>query len=136
MIADLENTLTHELGHVQGLAHNCWDHITDTPPIDNLGNPIPDCNSSLPASIVMATMYPYARTPGETSKRNLTGDDVQGVCDVYPPTGTPPACFQAVRSGCAYAGGPCGNLPQASGALLTLLTLLLLPMLGRARARR
>ncbi|HZS41623.1 MAG TPA: hypothetical protein VFF06_32560 [Polyangia bacterium] len=138
IIADLENTLTHELGHVQGLAHNCWDHLTDAPPLDNLGNPIPDCNSTLPASITGATMYPYARMPGETSKRNLTNDDVQGVCDVYPPTGTPPACFINVRSGCAAAGAgarsPCGNLPQAIAPLVLLLIAAL--GLGRARARR
>jgi hypothetical protein len=36
-IADLENTLTHELGHVQGLAHTCWDHIKESAPLDDKG---------------------------------------------------------------------------------------------------
>jgi hypothetical protein len=132
-IADLENTLTHELGHVQGLAHNCWDHVTATPPLDNLGNPILDCGSTLPASITMATMFPYARS-GEISKRNLSSDDVQGVCEVYPPTGTPPACFLNVRSGCAVANGgarPCGNLPQALPLLLLAIAAL---AIARGRA--
>src|SRR4051812_10714575 len=79
-LADLENTLTHELGHVQGLAHTCWDHITPQPPLDNLGNPIPDCNDpDLPLGVTETTMFPYASMPGETSKRNLSPDDVDGV---------------------------------------------------------
>ena len=53
VLVNLINTLTHELGHVQGLAHTCWDHLTATPPLDNTGTPIPDCNDpDLPASIV------------------------------------------------------------------------------------
>jgi hypothetical protein len=105
-IADLENTLTHELGHVQGLAHTCWDHLTDTPPVDNLGNPIPDCNGTLPDSILMTTMYPYSLVQGETSKRNVSQDDVDGICDVYPSTDPPKACFQKVTGGCSVARTP------------------------------
>jgi hypothetical protein len=134
VIADLENTLTHELGHVQGLAHTCWDHVTDTPPLDNLGDPIPDCNSVLPASILDTTMYPYALTPGETSKRNLSPDDVAGVCDVYPSTGTPPACFLHVSSGIGCSIGRAAPPTPSSAALLLLLLAAL--VLGRARSRR
>ena len=125
MLADLENTLTHELGHVQGLAHTCWDHITDTPPLDNLGNPIPDCNDpDLPASITDTTMYPYASMPGETSKRNLSADDVAGVCDVYQPLAGKLACYPEIDGGCSAAPAsrrsrwPLGGLALGALALV------------------
>ena len=57
---DLQNVLTHEVGHLIGFDHT------------------PDLESTM-----------YAATPiGETSKRDLTLDDQQGVCDVYPTEST------------------------------------------------
>ena len=53
---DLENTLTHELGHVLGL-----DHSTDGE----------------------ATMFPSA-PEADTSKRSLGDDDIAAICTVYP----------------------------------------------------
>jgi hypothetical protein len=109
-IADLENTLTHELGHVQGLGHTCWDHVKDTPPLDDQGHPIPDCNDTdLPESILATTMYPYPLMDGETSKRHLSQDDVNGVCQVYPNTVAPPACHQEMDGGCSV--GARASLP-------------------------
>jgi hypothetical protein len=105
-IADLENTLTHELGHVQGLAHTCWDHVTPTPPLDNHGNPIPDCNGDVSPDIIATTMYPYASMPGETTKRSLTDDDVHGVCDVYAPLVAHLGCYPEVDGGCSAAAAP------------------------------
>lgn len=55
-LVDLENVLTHELGHYLGLAHS-----TD----------------------LDATMYASA-APGETTKRDLADDDVAGICEIYP----------------------------------------------------
>jgi hypothetical protein len=104
-LADLENTLTHELGHVQGLAHTCWDHQTATPPLDDKGNPVPDCFGALPTSITATTMYPYAITPDETSKRNVSDDDVHGVCDVYGATVKKLGCYSAIE------GGGCSAAP-------------------------
>jgi hypothetical protein len=109
-VADLENTLTHELGHVQGLAHTCWDHATETPPLDDQGNPIPDCDGTVPEAIQMTTMFPTA-APGEISKRMLSDDDVRGICEVYPSSEAPPACYQEVDGGCqAQPGAPAAPL--------------------------
>jgi MYXO-CTERM domain-containing protein len=58
---DLRNTLTHEVGHLVGLAH------------------VPD---SQPA----ATMFART-TPGEIEKRSLSEDDIAGVCAIYPDEG-------------------------------------------------
>jgi len=53
---DLQNTITHELGHALGLMHNEDD--------------------------LRAVMYPSA-PPGETSKRHLSDDDRSGLLAVY-----------------------------------------------------
>jgi MYXO-CTERM domain-containing protein len=120
-VADLENTLTHELGHVQGLAHTCWDHITPTPPLDDHNQPIPDCfGGILPMSITSTTMYPYSSTPGETSKRNLSPDDQRAICEIYQPSGAPPACYIAARGGCAVGGDGASWAAVAIAAAIAL----------------
>jgi hypothetical protein len=136
-IADLENTLTHELGHVQGLAHNCWDHVSDSPPLDDQGNPAPDCNGALSQAIVDATMYPYASTVGETSKRDITDDDQRGICETYPASAATPACRPRVQGGCAIGAGA-GTGAGASASAVPRSSLLALGVLvgGVAVARR
>lgn len=54
---DLQNTVTHEVGHFLGLAHS---------------------------GVTGATMS-ATTAPGELSKRDLAQDDVAGVCAIYPP---------------------------------------------------
>ena len=54
--ADIQNTATHEIGHVLGLDHT---------------------------NVREATMYPTAGT-GDTDKRSLAQDDIDGLCKLYP----------------------------------------------------
>jgi hypothetical protein len=61
---DVENTLTHELGHLLGLDHS---------------------------TVAVATMYASA-PPGETIKRDLDEDDIAAICDVYPSVSPVPEC--------------------------------------------
>jgi hypothetical protein len=57
---DFQSIITHEAGHFLGMAH-----ATDT----------------------SATMY-YAYAVGSTNMRELTADDMDGICAIYPPDGT------------------------------------------------
>lgn len=138
ILVNLINTLTHELGHVQGLAHTCWDHITPTAPIDNTGNPIPDCDSDLSASIVATIMYPFY-VPADPSARPLTTDDVSGVCDVYGPLAGKLGCFLEIDDN--GLGGSCSVAPPAEAPRgrdysLALAALLTLGILGLRAFRR
>ncbi len=69
---DLENVLTHEMGHYFGIAHT---------PDDSL-----------------ATMWAMADL-GETFKRDLRDDDVAALCGIYPPASLPPECDRTPRGG-------------------------------------
>ncbi len=65
LILDLQNTLTHEIGHFLGLDHTQGDSFTGT------------------GSYLDATMFASAPL-AETKKRSLEDDDINGVCTIYP----------------------------------------------------
>lgn len=100
-INDVENTLTHEVGHLLGFAH-----VAE-----------PD-----------ATMY--ADSPeGETEKRTLEADDVDAVCTVYP-SGAPTPGVESTTgisrgaltsANCAASSGTPGEAAPWLAAFLLLL---------------
>ncbi len=112
-VVDLENVVTHELGHYLGLAHS----------------EVPD-----------ATMY-YSAVAGETLKRDLHADDVAGICAVYPPGSPGGECDYTPIGGLGLEcnGGGCCSVAGRQGssaAPLSLLALAFALLLRRRRAAR
>ncbi|MCB9522076.1 MAG: matrixin family metalloprotease [Myxococcales bacterium] len=104
VLFDVANTLTHEVGHFIGLDH--------TP-------------------VRLATMFASA-PPGETRKRDLHEDDVEGLCHLYPVGEESPIWGEKAvdDEGCtATPGAP------SSPAGLLVLALGGLGLLGRRRRR-
>jgi len=111
--ADFQNALTHELGHVLGLDHNCYAESDGQNRLnDNTGAPEVNCygNPPPPDAVVSATMYPSVLL-GDTLRRNLSSDDELGVCDIYPHRHdvcpAPPA-----DSGCSMVATATSDRPQ------------------------
>jgi hypothetical protein len=137
-LADLENTLTHEFGHLMGLDHTCKDSATPANAVDENGQPPPPCNA-LPlegrTKIIEATMFNSA-TPGEIKKRSPEQDDVDGVCNAYPlaQAAAHPVCKHTDLSN--YSRGGCGILPQSSATTVAPLVLFFALALSARRRRR
>lgn len=85
---DVENILTHEVGHLLGLGHSLSG---------------------------FATMNATALR-GETEKRSLSSDDTTGVCTIYPPEGAPAECDGTPRGGLDLACRPDEGCSAAGGA--------------------
>lgn len=134
---DVENTVTHELGHVMGLDHPCYD--TNLPrPNDDQGNPIPDCTAVIGSNradykaMREVTMYNYAE-PGETKKRSPEKDDIRGICETYPTAQDPGDC-QPVTYGDDDGCSVSSTKPFPGSLILWLLVLLPLALFRRSRA--
>lgn len=126
--AELQNTLTHELGHLHGLEHPCLAP-GDPARVDDAGNPVPACFGTipLPPEITEATMYNF-QDCGETKKESLSQDDIDAICKIYPTNKDPDTCdpVGTHRAGCCSASvagsnEPVGTLLLASSAVLLLL---------------
>jgi hypothetical protein len=121
---DLQNVLTHEAGHFLGLAHSME---------------------------MTATMYGDAPL-GETDKRQLETDDVDGLCvsysalpapecipaDFAPRRGFSPLCAQPMESSTCLVRGPVsgGQAGRLDALAPYIGVLVLIALAGRARGRR
>ena len=120
-MADVQNTVTHELGHVLGL-----DHST-----------VPD-----------ATMYLSAPS-GDLEKRDLAADDIAGLCFIYAPLETPdqsestdldaavdpgpPECCPWIAPEAGWGGSGCATGATSSAGAAFLLIAVGVVLAGRRR---
>jgi hypothetical protein len=131
-VHDLQNTMTHEFGHLIGFDHNCYDPSAGRPrATDNSGQLVPNCSDATPA-MRAATMFNSA-SPLDVDKRDLAPDDIRAVCEIYPRGQAPirPPGDDEEPGGCAV-GRPSDG-PRAGWALL--LGLAGLGLVIRARRR-
>jgi hypothetical protein len=110
---DLQNTVTHEVGHFIGLRHPCTTDPAAEPDLQFCGSAVPP--GQVP--FLQRTMSPTTQ-PREITKRTLSADEVSAVCDIYPATS---------GGGCG-----CGSVGPAGGAALLLAALALRPRRRRA----
>jgi hypothetical protein len=103
---DVQNTLTHEIGHVIGL-----DHV------------------QTPGSTMEATA-----PPGETSKRIIDSGSADGFCGIYPRGLPPTQCEEPVEKGQTLAADARLGCASAPESLLPVAALLSAWALARRRA--
>jgi len=110
VMQDIRNVLTHEVGHLVGLSHPQYPECLNVPDADvaseGLGHP-PDTE---------ATMFCTADL-GEIKKRDLSQDDIDGLCYLYPEDRGLPTCFLQEGEVKVVGGCACGNGPGPTAGI-------------------
>jgi MYXO-CTERM domain-containing protein len=114
-IQDLQNTLTHEFGHLIGLDHTCFIAGTRPGAVDDRGQLVPSCGHA--SDEIRATTMFAAVVPGDLDRRSLSPDDRRGVCEIYPPVDL------TLESGRGCSVAPAGGGAAGWGILLLALGL-------------
>ncbi len=130
---DMQNTLSHELGHFMGLDHTCYTRRGGAPPMDSNQDAVPYCFplSGLPEAVTESTMFNFAE-PGERNKRAPGPDEVRAVCELY--ASRPATCTDAGMPGCGCELGEHAPMNLVAGFVTFLLTMVLWPSRGTRRS--
>jgi hypothetical protein len=132
-VHDLQNALTHEMGHLIGLDHTCYPPGSTMPrPTDNTGELIPLC-SEASADVIATTMFPSADS-GDVNKRTLAPDDQNAVCEIYPAADNPNICMPEQPGD--GGGCDCGVGGRTTAAAPVAGTLAVAVLVWRRRRRR
>jgi hypothetical protein len=136
---DIQNTVTHEFGHLIGLDHTCFVDDPNNPklqPRDDKGNLVPFCDAAEASAFADTTMFVTAMDR-ETSKRTLADDDINAVCTIYKATLEHSDCsLDQPAAGCTVAATPVTPRPSRRPVFVLVLVLVLVavPVVQRRRS--
>jgi MYXO-CTERM domain-containing protein len=124
-VYDLQNALTHELGHFLGFTHSC--RVSSEEPLlqDDRGQPVRWCGEEdqiAHESTMVATI-----SERDLERRSPSADDQRGVCNLYPA-----GIAQGVTI-VAGGGGGCAVAPPGRGGWWWLALLAALSIRRRTR---
>ena len=133
--SEIDNTFTHEVGHLLGLDHTCFAGGERL--VDDQGDPQPNCDpvDALSEAQREATMYNF-QDCGEHKKASPEPDDVDGVCGIYPVGDDPGECSspELEDKGCCAVAGAHQRAPASALPLLALALAALLALRRRPRS--
>lgn len=129
---DLQNALTHEIGHLLGFAHSCLLSPDELARTDDHGAPVAHCGQEGPVAHE-STML--AAVPArDVDRRTLSDDDARGVCAVYPPPIALAATQLPDEGGCSVAR-PSSGPGRPVGLWLPVVAVLFLARRWRSNRR-
>jgi len=133
---DLQNAVTHEFGHFQGLGHTCWAPFSDfEQPIDDKDAGVPLCESPGDSGVDQTVMFATIAGPSELTKRTLSADDIRAVCSIYPSSTDPHSCTVAMPDDGCGCSASAGAAEIAEGAALLALAGIATALRRRAMVR-